>query len=198
PGGRKTLEGFFFPASYTLRASASAATLVKEQLSTFKRETAKIDYAYAKKKQLSRYDVLIIASLIENEAQTAKDRPLIAAVIYNRLKQGIALGIDATTRYETGNYGANGRPILQSELDADTPYNTRRKPGLPPTPISNPGLASLKAAAQPAKVPYLYYVVKPCGNGAHTFSTTDAEAQKARDAYDRKRAELGGKDPSTC
>jgi uncharacterized YceG family protein len=198
PANVKTLEGFFFPDTYQLRTTASTGTLVKDQLQDFKRQTAGLSYAYAKKKQLTRYDVLIIASLIENEAQLAKDRPLIAAVIYNRLKQGIPLQIDATTRYETGNYGANARPIRQSELDAKTPYNTRNQTGLPPTPISNPGLAALKAAAHPAKVPYLYYVVKPCGNGAHAFSSTDAQFQKDVAAYNAKRDQLGGKDPSSC
>lgn len=198
PTGRSTLEGFFFPATYRLKTTASSAALVKQQLATFKREVATVSFAYAKKKKLTRYDVLIIASLIENEAQTASDRPKIAAVIYNRLRQGIPLQIDATTRYETGNYGANARPIRQSELDADTPYNTRNKKGLPPTPISSPGVASLKAAARPANVPYLYYVVKPCGNGAHNFSASDAQFQKDVAAYNAKRTQLGGKDPSTC
>ncbi|UTI62535.1 endolytic transglycosylase MltG [Paraconexibacter antarcticus] len=198
PANVKTLEGFFFPDTYQLRTTASTGTLVKDQLQDFKRQTAGLSYAYAKSKQLTRYDVLIIASLIENEAQLAKDRPLIAAVIYNRLKQGIPLQIDATTRYETGNYGANARPIRQSELDARTPYNTRNQTGLPPTPISNPGLAALKAAARPAKVPYLYYVVKPCGHGAHAFSSTDAQFQKDVAAYNAKRDQLGGKDPSSC
>lgn len=191
-------EGFLFPATYRLRTSASTATLVAEQLKTFKRETQKIDYSYAKTKNLSRYDVLTIASLIENEAQTAKDRPLIAAVIYNRLKQGIPLQVDATTRYETENYGADARPIRQSELDKDTPYNTRIRKGLTPTPISSPGLASLRAAARPANVPFLYYVVKPCGNGAHVFSTSGEKFQRDVEAYNAKREELGGKDPSVC
>jgi uncharacterized YceG family protein len=198
PANVKTLEGFFFPDTFQLRTTASTGDLVKEQLRDFRRQTAGVSYAYAKRKQLTRYDVLIIASLIENEAQISKDRRLIAAVIYNRLKQGIPLQIDATTRYETGNYGAKARPIRQSELDADTPYNTRKKTGLPPTPISNPGLAALKAAANPANVPYLYYVVKPCGHGAHSFSATDAKFQQDVAAYNRKRQELGGRDPSDC
>jgi len=198
PAGIKFVEGYLWPATYRLRVGASTATLVADQLKTFERETAEIDYAAAERKQLTRYDVLIIASLIENEARTAKDRPLIAAVIYNRLKQGMPLQIDATTRYETENYGADARPIRQSELDADTPYNTRKKKGLPPTPISSPGLASLKAAAKPANVPFLYYVVTPCGDGAHSFSSTDVKFQQDVTAYNRKRDELGGKDPTSC
>ena len=85
--------------------------------------------------------------MVEREAQVPRERPLIASVIYNRLKEGIPLGIDATLRYETGNWK---RPLRQSELDAPTPYNTRLNPGLPPGPIGNPGIESIKAAARPA------------------------------------------------
>jgi UPF0755 protein len=85
-----------------------------------------------------------------------------------------------------------------SELERDTPYNTRKRQGLPPTPIGSPGLASLQAALAPAKVDYLFYVVKPCGNGTHAFSSTDAQFQRDVAAYNRKRDELGGKDPSRC
>ena len=122
---------------------------------------------YAKSKNLSRYDVLIIASMIEREAQLAKERPLVSAVIYNRLKEGMPLGIDATIRYATNNWT---RPIKQSELDKHEPYNTRLNRGLPPTPIGNPGLASLKAAAKPANKSYLYYVRKPTTSPASTRS----------------------------
>jgi peptidoglycan lytic transglycosylase G len=133
--------------------------------------------------------------MIEREAGVAKDRPLISAVIYNRLHQGIPLGIDATLRYRLDNWS---RPLRVSELDTNSPYNTRKHQGLPPTPIGSPGLASLKAALAPAKVSYLYYVVKPCGNGAHAFSSTDAQFQRDVAAYNRKREQLGGKDPSHC
>jgi UPF0755 protein len=85
-----------------------------------------------------------------------------------------------------------------SELQRDSPYNTRKRKGLPPTPIGNPGLASIQAAANPANVSYLYYVVKPCGNGAHAFSSTDAQFQRDVAAYNQARAKRGGKDPSVC
>ena len=113
------------------------------------------------------------------------DRPLIAAVIYNRLKQGIPLGIDATIRFATGNWS---RPLRVSELQINSGYNTRTHQGLPPGPIGNPGLASLKAAAHPARVKYLFYVVKPCGNGAHAFSSTDAQFQRDVAKYNTARA----------
>ena len=113
--------------------------------------------------------------MIEREAQLARERSLVSAVIYNRLKEGMPLGIDATTRYSTNNWQ---RPIRQSELDRDEPYNTRLNRGLPPTPIGNPGLASIKAAAKPSSKNYLFYVRKPGKSGEHAFSSTDAQFQR--------------------
>jgi UPF0755 protein len=194
PKGTRGLEGFLFPDTYELASrTATAKRLVNEQLKTFKREFAKVDLKRAKRRDLSRYDVLIIASMIEREALVPKDRRLISAVIYNRLRRGMPLGIDATLRYRLDNWS---HPLKQSELDTRSDYNTRRVQGLPPTPIGNPGLAALQAAANPANVGYLFYVVKPCGNGAHAFSSTDAQFQKDVSAYNRARDKLGGKDPS--
>jgi UPF0755 protein len=196
PKGTRGLEGFLFPDTYQLRSrTATAKALVSDQLRTFKRQFATLDLRRAKRRNLSRYDVLIIASMIEREALVPKDRPLIAAVIYNRLRKGMPLGIDATLRYRLNNWS---RPLRRSELNMNSAYNTGRTQGLPPTPIGNPGLASLKAAAAPASVKYLFYVVKPCGNGAHAFSSTDAQFQKDVAAYDAARKKRGGKDPSHC
>jgi UPF0755 protein len=167
-----TAEGFLFPATYTLYEGATAKRLVAKQLAAFAQYFRGVDMRYARSKHLTRYDVLIIASMVEREAQLARERPLIAAVIYNRLRRGMPIGIDATIRYYTNNWQ---RPILQSELDKIEPYNTRKLTGLPPTPIGNPGLSSLKAAAHPARVPYLFYVRKPGNSGAHAFETTDAQ-----------------------
>jgi peptidoglycan lytic transglycosylase G len=196
PKGTKSLEGFLFPDTYQLRSrTATARQLVDMQVRTFRREFSKVDLARAKRRHLSRYDVLIIASMIEREAQVAKDRRLISAVIYNRLEKGIPLGIDATLRYRLNNWT---KSLRESELNIDSDFNTRRRMGLPPTPIGNPGLASLRAAADPASNKYLFYVVKPCGNGAHAFSSTDAQFQKDVAAYNRARDKRGGKDPSHC
>ena len=107
-----------------------------------------------------------------------------SAVIYNRLKQGMPLAIDATTRYSTNNWQ---RPILQSQLDKQEPYNTRLNRGLPPTPIGNPGLASIKAAAAPSRKKYLFYVRKPGKSGEHAFSSTDAQFEKDRQKYQDSR-----------
>jgi UPF0755 protein len=196
PKGTRGLEGFLFPDTYELRSrTATAKTLVTEQLHTFKREFATIDLRRAKRRNLSRYDVLIIASMIEREALVPKDRALISGVIYNRLRKGMPLGIDATLRYRLNNWS---RPLRKSELATNSAYNTGNTQGLPPTPIGNPGLASLKAAAAPANVKFLFYVVKPCANGAHAFSSTDAQFQKDVNAYNDARKKRGGKDPSRC
>jgi UPF0755 protein len=116
-------------------------------------------------------------------------------VIYNRLHQHMPLGIDATLRYALNNWT---RPLKVSELQADTPYNTRTRQGLPPTPIGNPGLSSIQAAAHPARKPYLFYVVKPCGNGGHAFSSTEAKFEADVAKYNAAREANGGKSPSSC
>ena len=195
PKSVKNLEGFLFPATYDIRVGATVGALVDQQLVTFKNRFSKIDLRKAKKKNLTGFDIVTIASLIEREAGVDAERPLIAAVMYNRLKQDISLGIDASVRYAVNNFD---RPLKVSELDSDSPYNTRKFKGLPPGPIGNPGEASLRAAANPAKVDYLFYVVKPGTCGRHNFSATDAEFQKDVAAYDAARAKAGGKSPTTC
>jgi UPF0755 protein len=196
PASVKSLEGFLFPATYELaRARPEARILVEKQLGAFKQAFREVNMSYARSKNLTPYDVLTIASMIERETSVASERRLVAAVIYNRLRESIPLGIDATTRYAVDNWN---RPLTSSELRSTSPYNTRNRQGLPPGPIGNPGLASMKAAARPASVDYLYYVVAPCKNGAHAFSRTDAEFQQDVAAYNAKRAELGGRDPKVC
>jgi UPF0755 protein len=184
PKGTRTPEGFLFPATYTLVKGSPARDLVAKQLAAFKSNLAQVDMSYAKRKNLTRYDVLIIASMIEREAQLDSERPLVSAVIYNRLKADSPLGIDATIRYFTNNWA---RPIRVSELQADEPYNTRLRRGLPPTPIGNPGLASLKAAAKPAKNDYFFYVRKPGNSGAHAFSSTNAQFLRDQRRYQDSR-----------
>jgi UPF0755 protein len=132
---------------------------VTDQLQAFAENWRKIDMSYARKKNLTPYDVLIIASMVEGETVAPDERPLVAAVIYNRLHDRMPLGIDATIRY--GLHVPGTKPLLESELNSDNPYNTRKLLGLPPTPIGNPGLASMQAAAHPAHVDYLYFVRKP-------------------------------------
>jgi UPF0755 protein len=166
-----SLEGFLFPDTYQVVQPVRIATLVADQLRTFKQKFAKVSLGYARSKHLTPYDVLIIASLIEAETPTAHDRPLVASVIYNRLANGMALGLDSTTQYATGNFT---RPLTVSQLRSRSPYNTRTRVGLPPTPIDNPGLASLQAAAHPARSSYLFFFAKPCTRGS-VFATDYAQ-----------------------
>jgi uncharacterized YceG family protein len=184
PRGQSNLEGFLFPATYQMIAGASAKDLVKRQLDAFQQNLSKVSLKAARKKNLTRYDVLIIASMVEREAQLPRERPLIAAVIYNRLHEGIPLGIDATIRYQINNWA---RPLRVSELKRDTPYNTRTRRGLPPTPIGNPGLSSIQAAANPAKVKYLFFVRKPGKTGEHAFSKTNAQFERDVARYQASR-----------
>jgi uncharacterized YceG family protein len=192
PSSVKTLEGLLFPATYDLVSGAPARTVVAKQLAAYRDETANVSYAYAKRKNLTRYEVLIIASMVERETMLDRERPLVAAVIYNRLKDGMPLGIDATIRYADNNWSS---PLKVSELQRPGPYNTRLNRGLPPTPIGNPGIASIRAAAHPAKVSYRYYVVKPGTNG-HAFSSTDAQFARDLARYNAARAANGGKSPT--
>jgi UPF0755 protein len=167
-GSHTNMEGFMFPATYSVTPHERPAVLVSQQLAAFQNAFSQIDMGYAASKNLTPYDVLTIASMIEREAHIAKDRAKIAAVIYNRLHLGMTLGIDATLLYEQGSWT---HQLTVSELAANTPYNTRVRHGLPPTPICNPGLASLQAAAHPAHVDYLYYVA--IGNsGTHYFTNS--------------------------
>jgi UPF0755 protein len=158
---KRDLEGFLFPATYDFLASTTSAQLAKDQLDAFHQNWRHVDLSYARKKQLTPYDVLIIASLVEKEALAPDERPKIARVIYNRLHAHMNLGIDATTRY--GLHVPGTKSLTQSQLASDNPYNTRNPNvvGLPPTPIANPGLAAMQAAAHPAAGNWLYFVRKP-------------------------------------
>jgi UPF0755 protein len=191
-----SLEGFLYPATYELPANEAqrVPNLIDQQLQAFRDNIARVDMSYAKKKNLTVYDVLIIASMIDKEVLVPKERPLVAAVIYNRLSQGIPLGIDATTRFETGNYTEQ---ITQADLEADTPYNTRLNSGLTPTPIGNPSLAAMRAAAAPAKADYIYFVVKPGTCGEHAFTASEAEFERLATEY-QDALEAEGGSPTEC
>ncbi len=188
-------EGFLFPDTFELEKGAPAADLVQRQLEDFQRRIKGVDMGYARSKNLTTRDVVTIASMIEREAALPGQRRLVAAVIYNRLHEGMPLGIDATTRFATGNYD---RPLTESELAIDSPYNTRAHAGLPPGPIDSPGLASIEAAANPARVDYLYYVTEPGACGKLAFSTTAAEFEADAARYREAREAAGGKSPDTC
>jgi UPF0755 protein len=167
-----SLEGFLFPATYEFFEDTTSKELIDKQLEAFMRAWGQLDLGYSKSRNLNAYDVLIIASMVEKEVQVPRERPLVAAVIYNRLKAGLPLGIDATVRY--GLDIPPTEPIHQSDLESDSPYNTRKFIGLTPTPIANPGLASLQAAAHPAEVDYLYFVRK-ADCKSHFFTASEEE-----------------------
>jgi uncharacterized YceG family protein len=169
---QKDLEGFLFPATYDFLRSTPSRALVRDQLETFCDKWRTVNLGYARSKNLTPYDVLTIASMIERETVAPGERRLVAAVIYNRLHARMPLGIDATLRY--GLDIPPTQSIRQSQLASSSPYNTRRFLGLPPTPIANPGLASIQAAAHPAKVPYLYFARKP--DHVHHFFTASSAA----------------------
>jgi len=157
---KRNLEGFLFPATYDFLRNTTSKQLVQDQLDAFHQNWSKVNLSYARSKNLSAYDVLIIASLVEKEALAPDERPKIARVIYNRLHAHMNLGIDATTRY--GLHVPGTQSLTESELASTNPYNTRNPNilGLPPTPIANPGLASMQAAAHPASGDWLYFVRK--------------------------------------
>jgi uncharacterized YceG family protein len=196
-GGKNApdLEGFLFPDTFEMKPGAPVADLVQLQLQDFKQRIKDVDMGYAKSKNLTVFDVLIIASLVEDEAGIPSQRKLVAAVVYNRLRDGMTLGIDATIRFATGNYT---QPLTESELAIDSPYNTRTNAGLPPGPINSPGLTAIEAAAHPAKSDFLFYVNKPETCGELAFSKNEAEFESDVAAYNAAREANGGNEPTTC
>jgi UPF0755 protein len=191
----RDLEGFLFPASYELKRGQTAADLVSKQLAAFKQNFGAVSMTFARKKNLSKYDVLTIASMVEREAQVPGDRALVASVIYNRLHLGMDLQIDATLRFVLHDWT---KPLTQSQLASHSAYNTRNRPGLPPGPIGNPGVASIKAAAHPAHTGFLFYVVKPNTCGKLAFATTSAQFEQDVARYNAARAKNHGNAPTKC
>ncbi len=174
PKGR-TAEGFLFPDTYEfVQKGLDANAIIKRMLSQFDTEASDLDLAAgAKALGLTPYQVVIVASMIEREAQVDKDRATIAGVIYNRLDAGQTLGIDATLLYDDPTPDG---ALSTADLASDSPYNTRINAGLPPTPIASPGRASLEAALHPEQTDYFYYVLcPPDGRGVHRFAVTYQE-----------------------
>jgi len=198
PKDTPNLEGFLFPATYDMNAGAPASRLVSAQLAAFQERFGAEEAQRARDLHITPYQLLTVASMVEREAQLPGDRPKIAAVIYNRLRIGMPLGIDATIYYaveQARGIATYTGELTEAQLHIDSPYNTRTHRGLPPTPISNPGMASIEAAAHPAHVPYLYYVAGADGCGEQVFSTTDAQFEVDAAAYDAAVKKNGGKPP---
>jgi len=194
--GVNSLEGFLFPDTYYLYRHGWVSSLVAKQLAAFKQTFAQVTMRYARSKNLTDYDVITIASIIEREAQLSSDGPKVAAVIYNRLREGIQLGLDTTLLYylHDPKHG-----LTAHDLTLATPYNTRKYFGLPPTPISNPGLAALDAAANPSRdLTLLYFVVKPNSCGALNFASNVNEFDREVAAYNAAVKANHGAFPAGC
>lgn len=171
-----SLEGFLFPATFDIGSRLTEEEFVQSQLSAYDSWTGDVSYRYSRSKNLTKYEVLIIASLVEREVRVPSERPVVAGIIYNRLKHRMRLDIDATVQYALGEWKT---ALTVSDLAIDSPYNTRRYPGLPPGPICNPGLASIAAAARPKVTDFLYYVARDDGSGRHYFARTAEEFEVA-------------------
>ncbi|MCB1014165.1 MAG: endolytic transglycosylase MltG [Acidimicrobiales bacterium] len=179
PADQGNLEGLLFPDTYRIEEEDTEATIVSAMIDRFDQVAQEAGYDDTESVTgLSAYETIIVASLIEREAGIDEDRAKVARVIYNRLDQGIPLGIDAAVAYGVG--GATNGTLTASQLETDTPYNTRIHQGLPPTPIGQPGRASLEAAMNPADGPWLYYVLAG-QDGHHFFTDSYDEFLEAKD-----------------
>ena len=177
-----TLEGYLFPDTYTFQDGTSPREAVTTMVRAFERRWKPEWDSALQQLALSRHDVITMASIVEKEARRGEERPVIAAVYYNRLRTGMPLQADPTVQYALGHHVAR---LLFRDLDVDSPYNTYRHKGLPPGPIASPGLPSIEAALFPAKVPYLYFVAT--SDGHHEFRTTFREHEAAISAIKRAR-----------
>ncbi|GAC1415528.1 MAG: endolytic transglycosylase MltG [Actinomycetota bacterium] len=178
PPGISTLEGLLFPKTYAVKVGMTEGQVVQMMLDQFTEETTSLDFS--KGKGLSAYQLVVMASLIEREAKTSADRGKIAGVIYNRIARKMKLQIDATVQYaiyaKTGQYKPR---LTYADYGISSPFNTYQIQGLPPSPIANPGLASLEAAVNPAATDALYYVL--CDKqGGHAFAKSAAEFEKLK------------------
>ncbi len=171
-----TAEGYLFPKTYQIDEKEHPQKIIGKLIDQFSVETAGIDWSFAKEKGLSRHEIVTIASMIEMEARLPEERTLMSAVIYNRIEKGMPLQIDATVQYALPK---RKEYLTNEDLKIASPYNTYQQIGLPPGPIANPGLQSIKAALAPADVDYIYYVLTS-PDGAHTFTNNYQDFLKAK------------------
>ena len=179
--GAKNLEGYLYPDTYSFPPGTTPRQVVDTMVKRFRQVWDELSAKHTPPPGLSPREVVTVASLIETEAKLADERPLVASVIYNRLRLDIPLGIDSTVIYASkaaGKWRNNGK-VYQSDLDRDSPYNTRKVRGLPPGPIASSGRSSLESALSPAQTDYIYYVREPSRNdGAHNFYSNEADFQR--------------------
>jgi len=171
-----TLEGFLFPGVYVIQRDSTAGELVRTLLDSFEQQVGSDIREGFSRQGLSLYEGVILASIVEREAVVEDEMPLIASVFLNRLQAGIKLDSDPTVQYARGFNSDQDtwwtNPLSLDDLAIDSPYNTYVYPGLPPTPIANPGLSALHAVAFPAQTPYYYFRATCDGLGKHTFAET--------------------------
>lgn len=187
------LEGYLFPDTYNYPPDSTPVELINEMVKRFHRVWKPEWTERARALGFSPREIVTIASLIETEAKLKEERPIIASVIYNRLRKPMALGIDSSVIYASklaGKWKNDGK-IYKSDIDRRSPYNTRLQTGLPPGPIASPSLKSLEAALYPAETDYLYYVRNPDRNdGAHNFYNNEADFNRGVQAlrnWERQR-----------
>lgn len=176
PDGAANLEGYLFPKTYVFEKKTSPKKIINRLLYQFQLETNALDWSPATARGLGKNEIVTIASLIEKEAKVPEERPLMAAVIYNRLALGMPLQIDASVQYVLPERKIQ---LTIEDTKVDSPYNTYLRQGLPPGPVANPGFDSIKAALNPAPVDYLYYVLTS-PDGRHTFTNNPAEFEAAK------------------
>ena len=174
-----TLEGLLFPSTYQVIDRDTERTVLQRLIDEFDKQMDKQDFSAVEGMGISPYEAAVVASMVEAEAKVDDDRAKIARVIYNRLDEGMTLGIDATVIYALGEHTDS---LTTTDLEIDSPYNTREYPGLPPTPIGASGAESLAAAATPADGDWLYYVLADC-DGHHAFSVGYDEFLQNKAAY---------------
>jgi UPF0755 protein len=192
------LEGYLFPDTYALPRSATADQLVSRMVAAFEKALTPDIRQQAASRGLGVRQLVTLASIVEKETGNATERPLVAAVYSNRLEIGMGLQCDPTVIYALERAGRYTGNLTRENLTFDSPYNTYRYAGLPPGPIANPGRSSLAAAADPAHVPYLYFVSR--NDGTHAFATTLEEHNRNVEEFQRKyfrdRRKDGGRSSS--
>lgn len=181
----KSLEGFLFPDTYHFTWGMKPEDIISVMIREFKKNIGGTLKNRAKELGLTLVEAITLASIIEGEAVIDSERTIISAVYHNRLKRRMRLQADPTIQYIIPD---GPRRLLKRDLEIDSPYNTYKYIGLPPGPINNPGLASIKAALHPAEVNYLYFVAN--GDGSHTFSRTLREHLRAKTKFDRFRKKV--------
>ena len=187
PADLPHLEGFLYPDTYKLNGdSITPQSVVEQMLNRFEQVALPVYQRGQNQTQLNLRQWVTLASIVEKEAVVQKERSRIAGVFDQRLRRGLTLGADPTVEYGLGIRQTADRPLTLKEVNTPNPYNTYRNPGLPPTPIASPGLASLKAALYPESTNYLYFVARY--DGTHVFSRTLSEHQAAQAAIREQQA----------